>query len=369
MSDRAEVVVIGGGMIGLSIAAHLAEDGCDTVLLERGALGSGASRATADVVRTYFGGDPEGSRLAVRSLAAYRRRGVPLHQVGYLVLFTEPEQVEAFEAELAEQHAAGVRVELITADEALRRNPLVDEPSLLAAAWSPDAYISDTRRIVVGFEQAARRAGARLHTGRPAIGIDLDAGVVATPNGGVTTDAIVCAAGPWSSWITAAAGVEAPLAEPSVQELLGTGPLPALPDIPVTLHAASRLLIRRRGEGLLIGMGSPGPDRREWLDQATAQLARTYPSVDLTGLHTAVTGPKDASPNRMASLGRRPGVTPFLHATGFSGHGLCQAPAAGELVRALYRGDDLTAFGIGADGPTAAREPDPNRPARSRKGL
>ncbi|MFC5186255.1 NAD(P)/FAD-dependent oxidoreductase [Actinomadura harenae] len=358
--ERAEVVVIGGGMIGLSIAAHLAEDGRDTLLLERGELGSGASRATADVVRTYFGGDPAGSRLAVRSLASYRRRGVPLRQAGYLVLFTEDEQIEAFEAELAEQCDAGVRVELIDADEARRRNPLVHEPSLKAAAWSPDAYVSDTRRIVAAFERAARRAGARLRTGRPATGIDLPAGTVTTPDGDVTARTIVCAAGPWSSWIIDAAGVRAPLAEPAVQELLGTGPLPGVPDIPVTLHAASRLLIRKRGDGLLIGMGSPGPDRRQWLDQATAQLARTYPSVDLTGLHTAVTGPRDGSPDRTALFGRRPGATEFLYATGFSGHGLCQAPAAGELVRALFRGDDLSDFGVGADGLAASPASDPS---------
>lgn len=346
MSERAEVVVIGGGVIGLSVAAHLAEAGTDTVVLERGDIGSGASRATADVVRTYFSGDPDGSRLAVRSLAAYRSRGVPLRQVGYLVLFTEPEQVSAFEAELAAQREAGVRLELIDADQARRRNPLLVEPSLLAAAWSPDAYISDTRQIVSGFARAARRAGARLHTGRPATGIALDAGTVATPEGSITARAIVCAAGPWSSGIIAAAGVPAPTIEPAVQELLATGPQPGLPDIPVTLHATSRLLVRKRGDGMLIGMGASDPDRGRWLGRVTAQLARIYPSVDLTGLRTAVTGPKDATPDRRAFLGRRRGTADFLYATGFSGHGLCQAPAAGQLIRALYHGGDPSASNV-----------------------
>ncbi|MET8992662.1 FAD-dependent oxidoreductase, partial [Nonomuraea wenchangensis] len=71
MTDT-RVAVIGGGVIGLSIAYHLAEAGVETTLLERGALGSGASRATADVVRSYFAGNPVSSALAVRSLEAYR---------------------------------------------------------------------------------------------------------------------------------------------------------------------------------------------------------------------------------------------------------------------------------------------------------
>jgi sarcosine oxidase subunit beta len=339
----AEAVIIGGGVIGLSIAARLAEAGVETVLLERGELGSGASRATADVLRAYFAGDPAGSALAVRSLAAYRRLpgGVPMRQVGYLVLFTERGQVAAFEAELPEQRAAGVELELIGTEEARRRNPLVDEPSLLAAAWSPQAYISDTAAIVRSLAGAAARAGAALHVHCPVTALDVDTGRVGTAAGTVAAQAIVCAAGAWSPWITAAAGVDLPLTGPAVQELLTTGPMRGIPDIPVTLHAASGLLLRNRDDGLLIGMGPPGLDRDAWLARVRTRLAATYPSVDLSGLRTAVTGPRDAGPARTACIGRRRGPVPFLWATGFSGHGLCQAPAAGELVRDLYLAHDL----------------------------
>ncbi|MFB4278200.1 NAD(P)/FAD-dependent oxidoreductase [Nonomuraea sp. MTCD27] len=342
LPGEAEAVVIGGGVVGLSIAARLAEAGVETVLLERGRLGSGASRATADVLRAYFAGDPAGSALAVRSLAAYRRLpgGPPMRQVGYLVLFTAPGQVAAFEAELPGQRAAGVRLELIGAEEARRRNPLVDEPSLLGAAWSPQAYVSDTAAIVRSLAGAAVRAGAALHVHCPVTAVDADTGRVETSAGTVTARAIVCAAGAWSSWMIAAAGVDLPLSGPAVQELLTTGPLPGIPDIPVTLHAASGLLLRKRDGGLLIGMGFPGPGREAWLAGVRNRLAAIYPGVDLSGLRTAVTGPRDAGPSRTACIGRRRGPVPFLYATGFSGHGLCQAPAAGELVRDLYLGHD-----------------------------
>lgn len=341
MSGR--VVVVGGGVIGLSVAYHLAEAGVGTVLLERGTLGSGASRATADVLRAYFAGDPVSSALAVRSLAAYRefaaRPGadLPLRQVGYLVLFTEPEQVTAFEADLPAQRAAGVEIELIDARAARRLNPLIggDLP-LLAAAWAPQAYVSDTAAIVAGYAAGARRAGARIRTGCPALAVS--GGRVETPGGAITADAVVCAAGAWSAPLARSAGVDLPLPEPVTQELLVTDPLEALPELPVTLDAASRLLVRLRGDRLLIGMGYPDHDRDAWRAGVAAQLAVTYPSLSGVRLHTAVTGARDASPDRTAFIGHRPGPPAFLYAAGFSGHGLCNAPAAGELVRDLYLG-------------------------------
>ncbi|MGV9386310.1 NAD(P)/FAD-dependent oxidoreductase [Nonomuraea sp. NPDC003707] len=351
------VVVVGGGVIGLSIAFHLAEAGVDTTLLERDTLGSGASRATADVVRSYFAGNPVSSALAVRSLAAYHafptRPGIdlPLRQVGYLVLFTEADQVTAFEADLPAQHAAGVDVNLIGAQEARERNPLIGDFPLVAAAYSPQAYISDTTAIVTAYARAAEQAGATLRTGCPVTAIDTRAGLVRTAAGEVGADAIICAAGAWSASLVRDAGVDLPLTEPIEQELLTTDPLPPdTPDIPVTLHAATGLLVRLRGDRLLIGMGYPGPDREAWRRQVAERLAATYPSLAGLALHTAVTGLRDASPDKTAFIGHHPGPPAFLYATGFSGHGLCNAPAAGELVRDLYLdqdpGFDVTALAL-----------------------
>ncbi|MED7923901.1 FAD-dependent oxidoreductase [Nonomuraea sp. LP-02] len=358
MTDT-RVAVIGGGVIGLSIAYHLAEAGVETTLLERGALGSGASRATADVVRSYFAGNPVSSALAVRSLEAYRdfpvRPGadLPLRQVGYLVLFSTPEQVAAFEADLPEQRRAGVDVRLIGVEEARERNRLIGDLPLLAAAWSPQAYVSDTAAIVTAYAEAARRSGATLITDRPVSRIDSSAGRVFTEDGGeLTAEAVICAAGAWSPALVRGAGVDLPMTEPIEQELLVTDPLPpGTPEIPCTLHAASGLLSRTRGDRLLVGMGYPGPDREAWRREVAERFAETYPSLSGLALHPAVTGLRDASPDRRAFIGHLPGPPAFLYATGFSGHGLCNAPAAGELVRDLYLdqdpGIDVTAFAVG----------------------
>ncbi|MEU8890317.1 FAD-binding oxidoreductase [Streptomyces sp. NPDC048442] len=345
LPDRTDVLVIGGGVIGTSIACHLAESGVGTVLLERGTLGSGASAATAGVVRTYFPGDARTGSLAVRSTQAYHafaeRTGTPLglERVGFLVLFTEERQVEEFRRDQAAQRAAGVDVELVSAAEAARLNPLLDERSILAAAWSPEAYSCDPAAIVRGYAAAAQEAGAVLRTETPVTGIDLD-GRVHTPAGSILAETVVCAAGPWSGTVAAMAGVDLPVAPDPIELLLTDPPAagPASAALPMTLHPSS-LRIRTWKDRLLVGMGRPGPDesRKEWLRRLSDQLGTTYPALAGIRVHRGWSGSLDASPDGAAFIGRDP-ARPFVYAAGFSGQGLCQAPAAGEIVRDLLAG-------------------------------
>ncbi|MET7621457.1 FAD-dependent oxidoreductase [Streptomyces sp. NPDC005408] len=341
LPERTDVLVIGGGVVGTSIACHLAEAGVGTVLLERGALGSGASAATAGVVRTYFPGDPYTGGLAVRSMAAYHafaeRTGTPLglERVGFLVLFTEEQQVEEFRRTQAAQQAAGVGVELVTASEAARINPLLNERTILAAAWSPEAYSCDPVAIVRGYAAAAEEAGAVLCTETPVTGIDPD-GRVHTPTGSILADAIVCAAGPWSRTVASMADVDLPVDTYPIELLLGYEPGSPFADLPMTLHASSGLRIRAWKDSLLIGMGRPGPgeSRQDWFQRLSRRLSATYPALDGIRLHRGWSGSFDGSPNGTAFIGRHPDRR-FLYAAGFSGQGLCQAPAAGEIIRDL----------------------------------
>ncbi|MGE7385240.1 NAD(P)/FAD-dependent oxidoreductase [Streptomyces sp. NPDC004126] len=346
LPERADAVVIGGGVIGTSIACRLAESGVGTVLLERGALGSGSSGTTAGVVRTYFPGNALISSLAVRSLAAYRdlteRTGtdLALERIGLLVLFTDEHQVQEFRHTQAAQRAAGVDVELVTAAEAARLNPLVDERSIVAAAWSPEAYACDPAAIVRGYATAARQAGAVLHTGTPVTGIDPD-GRVHTPAGTIRADTVVCAAGPWAGTVAAMAGVRVPVTTYPVEMILadtaGGVPRNALP---MTMHPSS-LRIRSWGERILVGMGRPAPgeSRQAWLQRVSHHLGTTFPALDGSRLGHGWSGDLDVSPDGMAFIGRDHSRR-FFYAAGFSGQGLCQAPAAGEIVRDLVLGKE-----------------------------
>ncbi|AZQ35847.1 FAD-binding oxidoreductase [Streptomyces cyaneochromogenes] len=338
---RADAVVIGGGVIGTSAAYHLAEAGVNTVLLERGSLGGGASAHTAGMVRTYFPGDPRTGQMAVRSLNAYqdfaRHTAAPLalKRLGFLVLFTDEQQIADFEAGHQAQRAAGVQVALISAREAAARNPLINERVVLAAAWSPEAYHVDGLDIVRGYAAAARNHGARLFTHTPVTRID-DDNTLHTPLGGIKADSIVCTAGPWSGEVAAMASVDLPM-RPHVIEMLFTDipPFPH-PDLPMTMDAASGLRIRSWKDRVLLAMGAPkaGETRDAWLGRIGGHLGTLFPALDGIGLHRAWSGDFDASPDNTAFIGEHP-TRRFLYAAGFTGAGLCQAPAAGVKLRDL----------------------------------
>ncbi|MFC7310352.1 NAD(P)/FAD-dependent oxidoreductase [Streptomyces monticola] len=343
LPESTEALVIGGGVIGTSVAAQLAEAGVGTVLLERGTLGSGASGSTANVVRTYFPGDARTGALAVRSTQAYHaftdRTGTPLglERVGFMVLFTEEHQVAEFRRDQAAQEAAGVDVRLVTAAEAARLNPLLDERSIVAAAWSPEAYSCDPAAIVRGYAAAAQEAGAVVRTETPVTGIDPD-GRVHTPSGSILAGTVICAAGPWSGTVAALAGVRLPVAPEPIELLLTDPPAEPVTTLPMTLHPSS-LRIRTWRDRILVGMGRPRPDesREAWLRRVSEQLGATYPALAGIRLHRGWSGSLDASPDGSAFIGRDPS-RPFVYAAGFSGQGLCQAPAAGEIVRDLLLG-------------------------------
>ncbi|MFJ9807570.1 NAD(P)/FAD-dependent oxidoreductase [Streptomyces sp. NPDC101158] len=338
---RADAVVIGGGVIGTSAAFHLAEAGVDTVLLERGGLGGGASAHTAGMVRTYFPGRPDLGQRAVRSLHAYhdfaRRTGTPLglRRLGFLALFTDEREIADFEAGRPDQKDAGVEVELIGPREAAELVPLLDERSVLAAAWSPEAYHVDGLDIVRGYAAAARDRGARLFTHTPVTRID-DDNTVHTPRGSVTADAVVCAAGPWSGEVASLASVDLPLTPHTMEMLFSDVPPARHGELPMTMHAASGLRIRSWKDRVLLAMGAPrdGESREAWLGRIAGHLGTLFPALAGTGLHRAWSGDFDASPGNTAFIGEDP-ARRFLYAAGFTGAGLCQAPAAGETLRDL----------------------------------
>jgi sarcosine oxidase subunit beta len=338
---RADAVVIGGGVIGTSAAHHLAQAGVDTVLLERGSLGGGASAHTAGMVRTYFPGDPHTGQMAVRSLRAYhdfaRHTAAPLalERLGFMVLFTDEQQIAAFEAGHQAQRAAGVQVGLISAREAAELNPLVNERAVLAAAWSPEAYHVDGLDIVRGYAAGARNHGARLFTHTPVTRID-DDNTVHTPRGSVKADSIVCTAGPWSGEVASMASVDLPMTPRAIEMLFTDVPPSPHGELPMTMHAASGLRIRSWKDRILLAMGVPQAEetREAWLGRIAGHLGTLFPALDGIGLHRAWTGDFDASPNNTAFIGEHP-TRRFLYAAGFTGAGLCQAPAAGEKLRDL----------------------------------
>ncbi|QXJ26230.1 FAD-binding oxidoreductase [Actinomadura graeca] len=339
--------------MGTSIAFHLAEAGVGVLLLERGALGSGSTCKAAGGVRAQFS-DEVNIRLGARSLEAFARFGtrpgqeIDLRRVGYLFLLSRPEDVAAFERSVALQNALGVPSRMLTVAEARRLSPLVAPDGLLAAAYSPDDGHCTPESVVLGYAAGARRHGARIRTRCEVLGVDVDGGRVTgvrTAAGRVAAAAVVCAAGAWSAAVGAMAGVDLPV-EPLRRQIAVTGPMPDLPrPVPMTIDFTTSFYFHGEGAGLLLGMSDP--DERPgfalgysdaWLPRLTAAIGARAPRLLDARLTGGWAGLYEVTPDHNALIGEAPGVSRFLYATGFSGHGFLQGPAVGEVVRDLYLG-------------------------------
>ncbi len=351
---QASVVIIGGGVMGLSTAYHLAAAGVrDVVVLEQAEFGSGSTCKSAGGVRAQFS-DAVNIELGSRSLRTFETfketfgQEIDLHQVGYLFLLDNPEHVAAFEVNVALQNELGVDTRMIDVAEAKRLSPMIDTDGLLAAAWGPSDGHCTPESVVLGYAGAARRAGARLLRGVEVTGIDRVADeirAVHTTAGVISTDTVICAAGAYSAEVGQMAGVDLPV-EPLRRQIITSGPAPDLTgDVPFTIDFSTSLYFHREGPGLLIGMSDPDETPgfklgrgEEWLPRLGEAIERRAPAIGEYGIASGWAGLYEMTPDRNALVGESGGVSRFLYATGFSGHGFLMGPAIGEVMRDLYLG-------------------------------
>lgn len=351
---RAEVVVIGGGILGASIVHHLAEAGvADVLLLERGELACGSSGKPIGGVRGQFS-DTLNVQLAARSLAAWdgfeQQLGadIALEKVGYLFLLRTPDAVARFEQGVAIQNEHGVPTRMVSPAEAQRLSPHVDADAFLAAAFSPSDGHARPTVAVEAYLAAARRRGAAVVTGCEVTGIEVagsEISAVRTARGSVRTSTVVCAAGPWSRSIGAMAGVALdvqPVRRQIAFSAPGTTPVRGTP---FTIDLDSTFYFHAAGDGMLLGMSDPeqapgfGVDYDDaWLPALRRSAARCAPALADLPISHGWAGLYEMTPDHNALIGESREVGRFLYATGFSGHGFCQAPATGEVVRDLVLG-------------------------------
>jgi sarcosine oxidase subunit beta len=352
---RAEVVVIGGGIVGASIAFHLAEAGIDDlVLLERSDFACASSGKPIGGVRGQFS-DALNIQLAARSLTAYdgfrQSPGADIHldKVGYLFLLRTPDEVARFEKSIAIQNEHGIPTRLISPAEAHELSPPTDPDPFVAAAFSPSDGHAHPTVAASAYVDAARRRGARAVTGCDVLDIEIRGGEIAavqTSRGSVRTSIVVCAAGPWSGEIGAMVGVELDV-RPVRRQIAFSEPLaPSAPRLPFTIDYDSTFYFHSAGDGVLLGMSDPdqapgfGCDyTEEWLPTLRRSAARCAPSLADVPVSHGWAGLYEMTPDANALIGESRSVGRFLYATGFSGHGFCQAPATGEVIRDLVRAE------------------------------
>lgn len=348
LPDSASVVIVGGGVMGTSAAFHLAEAGVDVVLIERAQLGSGSTCRAAGGVRAQFS-DALNIEIAQRSLRAFRefadRPGweIDFNQVGYLFVLSRASDVAIFERNVELQNEHGVPSRILSATQARELCPLLAGDDILAAAFSPQDGHVTPEAVVQGYAYAARALGAHIRVGCEVLDITSSGGEitgVVTTHGTVRTTTVVCAAGAWSRSCGEMVGVELPVT-PLRRQVLFTEPMSELPpDLPMTIDFASSFYFHREGPGLLLGMSDPDEQpgfvtetSDDWLPGLIEIAARRAPRVADAGIRGGWAGLYEMTPDHNAVIGEARGVSRFLYATGFSGHGFLQGPAVGEIVR------------------------------------
>ena len=342
-----EVVIIGAGVMGASVAWHLAARGCrDVVVLEReDAFGGGSTGRATGGFRSQFSTEIN-IRLSLRSrekLRSFRDEvgADPGYQPnGYLFLARSEEALRQLGEANELQHRCGLNeAVLLNAQAARERNPAVEDDAILGGAFCPTDGFIRPMQILSGYAEAARRLGVRFETGVNVEGLEQEGAEVralTTSKGRISGDVFVNAAGAWASTF----GVDIPVT-PLRRQVAGTVLTEVLPQsMPMTIWIDDGFHLRvRDGRVLLLWPDAAPPGFRTEVDEAWLAAIRGFVAERLPKLRDIPldrshcwAGLYEMSPDRHALVGKAPGWANLYLINGSSGHGVMHAPALGEAV-------------------------------------
>jgi sarcosine oxidase subunit beta len=346
--SKADIVIIGGGVMGASTAYHLAKRGMkNIVLLEREELfGQGATGRCAGGVRYQFGTEIN-IRLSLASLPMIERfkdeigQDVNYRKCGYLFVLTQESDVEEFQRTLNLQNGLGVKTDWLSGEEVRKRLPSMNLDDALAGTFNQADGLVDPNSVVMGYITAAKRMGVTALNHAAVNGILVSGEkvtAVETAQGLIETRLILNAAGPWAAQIGHLAGIQIPI-QSIRRQMFVTTSLPEVPvDFPFVIDFSQSLYFHREGDGLLIGMSNqneiPGfdqnVDEQFELRNLEAAVAR-MPLLERAGRASHWAGLYEVTPDAHPIFGKTP-VDGFLVVAGFSGHGFMHGPIAGKLM-------------------------------------
>jgi len=355
MKDRAEIVIIGGGIVGVQIAWHLARLGrADVVVLEKGEIASGESAHAAGLV-TQFATSHTMLKFRMYSVQQYKELGL-FETVGGLRVASSPEQLKELERSVSRARALGLDCGIISPAEALKVMPQISGKDLYGAVHLPGDGQLDPYLTTTTMAKLARELGVEINTHTRVTGIELgprgEIRRVLTDRGAVTTGTVVNAAGMWAPRIAAMAGLTVPTTPVDHQHIA----LKAVPGhefdkaFPCLRDPDNLVYMRQEQGGLVIG-GYEGNPLARWIDGAPWEhggatlpedferfepllegAIRRIPFLDQAGVITLVCHPGAYTPDSQPLLGPLPGARGFWMAAGMSLNGYGGAGGIGKLM-------------------------------------
>lgn len=377
----AEIVIVGGGVVGASAAYHLAARGCrDIVLLDRSAGPGGGStaRATGGYRAQYATAvNVRLSLLSRDKLRCFRAEiGVDsgYTPAGYLWLAGTEAELAILRQGIPVQHEAGLtEATEVGLDDIGRINPALALDHIAGGTWCPTDGFIDPRAMLDGYLAAARRLGVRIEWGVDVAGIscgrDRRVASVETSLGRIPAGAVVNAAGAWAARLAGFAGVDLPVV-PLRRQVVPTGPCDLLPStMPMTIFAGDGFHLRVRGDRVLLLWPTPGAaDPYDtvvdpaWVDAVVDKACTRVPVLRRATIDRASAwgGLYEVSPDKHAILGAAPQCDNLFLINGSSGHGVMHAPALGHLLAEIMMDGAATTIDATPLRPTRFAEGEPN---------
>lgn len=358
MTDTADVVVVGGGAMGTSIAWHLAAAGAGRiVLLERNdTLGAESTGRCAGGFRIQFTSEIN-VRLSLASVPMIREfsatHGLPLdvHVEGYLFLVRDPGAWARHREAVAMQRALGARVDEFGPADAAALIPGLVTEGVVGATFGPDDGIADPSGLTNGYATLGRRAGVDIRLRTTATSIRAAAGGrvlgVETAGGFIEAPIVVNAAGVWAGSLAATCGLDLPI-RPELRHVVVTSDFPGRPDRrTLVIDTATMFYLHREGSGVLMGMPPRGEpvvsygtavDERWIAEELLPAAVAVLPGIADAGLASSWGGLYEMTPDHHAILGPVEAAPGLFLACGFSGHGFQHAPIVGKVLAELVTG-------------------------------
>jgi sarcosine oxidase subunit beta len=354
--ETAEVVIVGGGIVGSSLAYHLTAAGCKgVVVLEREtAQGKGSTGKSMGGVRAQFA-TPVNIKMSLYSIPFYEsfeeRLGHPsgYRPQGYLFCATNEKHLAYLRANYARQVEAGLKnAELISSDEIRCRFPQLRADDIAGGGFCPTDGFVDPYSAMIGFMTWAVDHGATLWKNAAVTNIQKkDASgsfVIETSRGNISAPIVVNCAGAWAASIAKMVGIDLPV-EPLRRMLVPTEPFDEFPHTaPMIIDMSNGFHFRPEGRGFLLAWNDPAetPGYKTDFDEAFIEKILTRAADRVPVFENVAVNPKRAwaglyemTPDHHPVLGEAPGVSGFFLANGFSGHGVMHAPATGKILSDL----------------------------------